>query len=751
MVSTRSQKGQSTSNNAANRKVSAPAKLATKSNKRDRHPPRKRVRVASSDVEAVKHPVAGDSPTEPGLRELLLSLPVELFGEICSFLDAIELRSLSLADQTFWSILASEKSDPIWRQAFKRVVPPMPACPETMSGSDYAQLMLVQACMVSALEVISRQSPSALTDHIHDKICQVNGWGVNLDYFHRVRYCGTCHRRNIISENAVLSSFQDFPPDFLKYLSSKAVSPDGSSVADFHQASYGSKRQYLKVTVAEVYKLWKSMSQTSDTPELAKAQLIERLEKYRETRIKSGLKMKVWQVTAAEWNTAEARRVLKERKALILLKLLELGFEEADFPRYCPEVNLTKALDDEEWEQIRPSVVSAAESSKISRLSTEIWRRRNNRSQALQVLWHGVVGIASGTRAVYTAEKNACPDFREFIAFAPAEALLEVDTDGIPAQEINAIRPDSLQFVIQGRRRYLVKLRNVLDGLPLDQTDEEEWSSLSNDETIAKLDTIAARLAKAVNGFWDSKQKHVDWYPSYYLASPRVDLSVLSPVEDLAPGLIAKVLEIIEKGPDTEAGAVAGSSWRRKMVGYRCARCDESAAPYLTFKEMISHFLEKKVWFDKASEAREKAFAESPGSKDPRFHSILFNDHDWNSEESIMVSDDSHEKARVRKLQNQLEAAYGNDPEDYNGEDFTTRSRRSAKQAPQLRKRRICRLCPEGYSPKPMYFATLKIHIEHIHCKAVNVEEDTAAFDPGRDVAPANPCTFDTPFARLYY
>ncbi|KAG8911368.1 hypothetical protein FRC01_005751, partial [Tulasnella sp. 417] len=163
----------------------------------------------------------------------------------------------------------------------------------------------------------------------------------------------------------------------------------------------------------------------------------------------------------------------------------------------------------------------------------------------------------------------------------------------------------------------------------------------------------------------------------------------------------------------------------------------------------ISHFLEKKVWFDKASDAREKALTEPSGSKDLVFHSTFFNDHDWNAEGDIMVSDDAHEKARVRKLQNQLEAAYGNDPRDYDGEDFTVRSRRSAHQAPQRRTRRICRLCPEGFSPKPMYFATLKIHIEHIHCKEANVEEDTAAFDPSRDIAPVDPCVFTVPFVRL--
>lgn len=68
-----------------------------------------------------------------------------------------------------------------------------------------------------------------------------------------------------------------------------AVSSDGASLAGFRATWKESKRQYLRVTVAEVYKLWKSMSKSSHNLELANARLIERLEKYRENRIKVGL------------------------------------------------------------------------------------------------------------------------------------------------------------------------------------------------------------------------------------------------------------------------------------------------------------------------------------------------------------------------------------------------------------------------------------------------------------------------------
>ncbi|KIO33073.1 hypothetical protein M407DRAFT_204460 [Tulasnella calospora MUT 4182] len=190
-------------------------------------------------------------------------------------------------------------------------------------------------------------------------------------------------------------------------------------------------------------------------------------------------------------------------------------------------------------------------------------------------------------------------------------------------------------------------------------------------------------------------------------------------------------------------------NWRQKPAVYRCARCDERVSPHLTFTELISHYLENKVWFDKASDAREKAFIKSSNSKDPPSYSTLFNGHDWNADGNIIASDNSRDKARVTRLQNQLEAAYGNDPEDYNGQDFTTKSRRSINKAPERRIRRICRLCPEGFSPKPMYFAALKIHIEHAHCKVANVEEDTAVFDPSRDIAPENPWVFDVPFISL--
>lgn len=42
----------------------------------------KRVRMASSEGEVADQPTVGDATREPGLRERLLSLPVELFGEV---------------------------------------------------------------------------------------------------------------------------------------------------------------------------------------------------------------------------------------------------------------------------------------------------------------------------------------------------------------------------------------------------------------------------------------------------------------------------------------------------------------------------------------------------------------------------------------------------------------------------------------------------------------------------------------------
>ncbi|KAG8926973.1 hypothetical protein FRC01_008159 [Tulasnella sp. 417] len=709
MVSTRGQKGQNASNTAT-RKMSTPGrsesvvgasflayKAAAKTSKMDAQTSRKRVRVASSDVEAEGQPIGREGPTMPGFRERLLSLPVDVFAEICSFLDALELRRLALMDKTFWSVLVSTRSDPIWRQAFRQAVPPVPDCPETMSWPNYAQFILVESCMS----------------------CHVASGSVCFDFFHRVRYCNKCHPRNILSKDAVLKLLPKFPARFLKYLSSDAVSSEGDSLAASRGRYKGSTREYLKETVVEVYNLWKSLSKPEGTRKLANTRLMERLEKYAESRIKSGLKMAGWHIVSADWRAAHLKKLKNERKAAILSRLMDLGYDEADFPQWDPEVNKLEALSDEEWERIRPTVVDAAEWTKNNRISGEAWRRRHERARAIFSLWDEFVAVASGTRAVYTAEKAACSDFNEFLTFAPISALMAVDTDGILAQELEPIRPGALQFVIQRRRRHLVRLRNILNGVPLDHIDEEEWSSLTNDETIARLDTIAAYLTKAVNGFWDSNRKQVEWYPSYSLPGPNADLAVLTPVESLSPGLMAKMLETIGKDTNADSGVVVTSPYFGQNVDlYRCARCDERVAPYLTFKGMLLHFLEKKVWFDKASEAKEKALSESSGSKDPTLHSTLFNDHDWNSEEDIMVIDDSDKMAQIRELWNQLEAAYGHDPRDRVVQGFSTtntsRPRKSTKNSPQRVMRRICRLCPEGFSPKPMYLATLEIHIQHV-------------------------------------
>ncbi|KAG9045715.1 hypothetical protein FS837_005802 [Tulasnella sp. UAMH 9824] len=632
--------------------------------------------MASSEGEVADQPTVGDATSEPGLRERLLSLPVELFGEICSFLDAMELWHLSLTDETFWSVLASAKSYPIWHRSFKQTVPSMPKCPETMSPPSFARFMLVESCMV----------------------CRLKPWNMSLDYFHRVRYCDPCRQSNIISENTVLELYPDFPPQFLEYLSSNAVGSNGLTLGGVYYGSYRIQRNYLKETVTGVYKLWKSLSNTASI-EVANARLIERLEKYANDRIWCGLKMRIWHSEASKWKSAQLAKLKEKRRAMVNAKLLELGYHRADFPGWHSEVYSAVALTAEEWERIRPIVIDATEMNKKIRIENERQARKNQRLRALSNLWNDVVHVASGTRAGYMSEKAICFNLDEFLDSAPVATLVEVDTDGILPQELESIRPHAQQFAIQRRQRYLVKLRNIRNGLPLDQVNEEEWSSLSSDETIAKLDTIAAPLVQAVNGFWDLERKTVDWYPSGCLSDSYVNTGVLSSVEGLAPGLIPKILKTIGKNPTIEARAVTSGSWTRNAVWYRCARCDERFAPHLRFIELISHYLEKKLWFDKASDAREKALIQSSGSKDPLSCSTILNDHDWNEEEYIIASDNSYDKARITKRQHQLEATYGNNPEDYDHEDFTTRSRRSAKKATERR---------------PMYFAALKIHIEHV-------------------------------------
>ncbi|KAG8916057.1 hypothetical protein FRC00_000640, partial [Tulasnella sp. 408] len=213
----------------------------------------------------------------------------------------------------------------------------------------------------------------------------------------------------------------------------------------------------------------------------------------------SGLKMRDWHLAASRVKAEQFKKLREERTAMILAKLLVLGYEEDDFPRWHYEVYKSEVLTDEGWERIRPTIVEAAESNKNNRILAEIRRRKMRRSGALTTLWNDVVVVASGTRVLNRAERGACPALDEFLDLDPVAALLEADTDGIPQEELDSIRPYALEFAIQGRRRYLVKLHNIWNGLPVDQVNEEEWSSLSDKRTIVKLDLIAAELVRAVN------------------------------------------------------------------------------------------------------------------------------------------------------------------------------------------------------------------------------------------------------------
>ncbi|KAG8981674.1 hypothetical protein FRB90_007075, partial [Tulasnella sp. 427] len=483
---------------------------------------------------------------------------------------------------------------------------------------------------------------------------------------------------------------------------------DGASLATSRRRWNGSTLQYLKATLNEINKLWKSTSSSDDAIQPLN-QLKKRLQKYADGRIEIGSSLSKWRHSFESFKSAERARISHERRSCLLSKMEALGYEERDFPRWHPDVNKSEILTDDEWERIRPALQEAAERNKNYRLSDEIWRRKAGRNRALQGVWNQAVAAASGTRIHYW-ERAACSDFNQFLKLPSVAALLDADHSVIPATDLESVKPEARRLAIEGRRRTLTKLDNILKGLPVDFNDDEEWSLLSDDQVISKLDTISAELVLAVSGFWEAKQKTIKWYPARNVLDPPATANLLHPLRTLAPGLIEKLLEAMNKPADTLAETVNSCQWRQKMPLYRCTRCDERFAPYLMFPDLVSHFVEKKIWFDKATGTSGKTLGDLTSSDIPP---KLLNSHDWNAEGQLMVLDNPHEKARITKLQKQVEAGYGNEPEDYDGADFTTRSRRSTNQAPERRTRRICRLCPPGFSPLPMYFATLKLHIEN--------------------------------------
>ncbi|KAF8593384.1 hypothetical protein BDV93DRAFT_461313 [Ceratobasidium sp. AG-I] len=80
----------------------------------------------------------------------LINMPCEIFVEIASLTDPIDLLSMARSCKTLRNTLMEQLANKIWRAAEDNV-PGLPNCPPDMCPLDYAALIFTKSCTVSVL------------------------------------------------------------------------------------------------------------------------------------------------------------------------------------------------------------------------------------------------------------------------------------------------------------------------------------------------------------------------------------------------------------------------------------------------------------------------------------------------------------------------------------------------------------------------------------------------------------------------
>ncbi|KAF8519621.1 hypothetical protein BU17DRAFT_89774 [Hysterangium stoloniferum] len=127
-----------------------------------------------------------------GRLSKLLEMPMDIFCEISSHLEPVDLLHLARSTKSFHNMLMSRNSRSIWRISRSASFPDLPDCPPDLTEAQYTQLIFERDC--------------------HN--CLVSRT-LKVDNFIRVRLCRNCWPRLIISGTEALKRFPDLSLELL--------------------------------------------------------------------------------------------------------------------------------------------------------------------------------------------------------------------------------------------------------------------------------------------------------------------------------------------------------------------------------------------------------------------------------------------------------------------------------------------------------------------------------------------------------
>ncbi|KAH9923926.1 uncharacterized protein BXZ73DRAFT_103660 [Epithele typhae] len=145
-----------------------------------------------------------------------MNVPVEIFFEILSHLQPIDLLQLSRVSLELRQMLLSRRMKWLWVASLKRLEPAPPECPEDFPEPAFVSLVFEKSCMACG------------AGRAHHKVCYAN----------RIRFCGSCWKENVKLGMRLVKDLGDRKETDIFYLVPEVAQylpRSGNVLEDFHQ------------------------------------------------------------------------------------------------------------------------------------------------------------------------------------------------------------------------------------------------------------------------------------------------------------------------------------------------------------------------------------------------------------------------------------------------------------------------------------------------------------------------------------
>ncbi|KAG8958403.1 hypothetical protein FRC03_009171 [Tulasnella sp. 419] len=282
-----------------------------------------------------------------------MSMPKDIFIEICFHLFPIDLLHLSWSSKGLRSILMSKSAQYIWRAARESQLPTLPPCPHDLTEPWYTALLFSAACQLCGRRKVQYKHFSL-----------------------RISHCKPCYPKYVIPAHKINRNY----PASDRHIARKLFNVLSDTYAP-HGVICNSKK------LDKSFREYKALDNEYD-----RHKLLESCKQYSTEVQNHARKVEKWQSEQARVKEAQDKEISEARWESIQAKLEVLGWEKRDFPFPGHEewLKLTRKpqpLNDRVWKELYPQLEPILQLQKRNRLELEEDKRRSFRASRIWELY----------------------------------------------------------------------------------------------------------------------------------------------------------------------------------------------------------------------------------------------------------------------------------------------------------------------------------------------------------------------------